>query len=548
MATLSPTDVVIRYHEETKHHFYRYARSLGYMDWDTQPCPFRYYEGAQQFALERFPKTGDFPYHKLFCEPDAPPRPVDFDSLSEFLRYGVGISAWKEYMGKRWALRVDPSSGNLHPTEVYCVLGPSDFFAPEPSVYHYVSEIHALEHRSQLSPDTWGALAADWPAGSFLVLACSIHWREAWKYGERAYRYCQHDAGHVLACLRFSAAMLGWRLKLCPGWSDDIITSLAGLRREDSGIESEREVGDFVALVSPTEVPECPIPRQEIVDAIREAQGFGRSNRLSADHVRWEIIEDVHGAAHNPGADSAHRPSQALVRPSIGDPSSESSSIDAHEIILRRRSATDFDGVGRISHETFVRMMTRALPDSHAPWDTMYWPPCVHLALFVHRVDGLPQGMYMLIRNANTLEKLKRATSPDLCWQRAEGAPENLPLFLLQAGDFTRAAKQVSCHQDIAGDGFFSLGMLAEFAEPMKRWGPWFYRNLFWETGVIGQVLYLEAEAVDTRATGIGCFFDDAMHEVLGLKGNTFQSLYHFTVGTPVTDRRLTTLPAYTES
>ena len=63
---------------------------------------------------------------------------------------------------------------------------------------------------------------------------------------------------------------------------------------------------------------------------------------------------------------------------------------------------------------------------------------------------------------------------------------------------------------------------------------------------MIGQVLYLEAEAVGLRGTGIGCFFDDGMHSLLGLKHRRYQSLYHFTVGGPLEDERLTMLPAYT--
>jgi hypothetical protein len=58
-------------------------------------------------------------------------------------------------------------------------------------------------------------------------------------------------------------------------------------------------------------------------------------------------------------------------------------------------------------------------------------------------------------------------------------------------------------------------------------------------------VLYLEAEAAGSRATGIGCYFDDACHDLLGLKGDEFQSLYHFTVGGPVEDERLQTIAAY---
>ena len=90
--------------------------------------------------------------------------------------------------------------------------------------------------------------------------------------------------------------------------------------------------------------------------------------------------------------------------------------------------------------------------------------------------------------------------------------------------------------------------MLAEFTEPIRRQGAWFYRHLFWESGVIGQVLYLQAEAAGARSTGIGCFFDDPVHDILGLRGNQFQSLYHFTVGIPVEDDRLQSWPAYPEA
>ena len=62
---------------------------------------------------------------------------------------------------------------------------------------------------------------------------------------------------------------------------------------------------------------------------------------------------------------------------------------------------------------------------------------------------------------------------------------------------------------------------------------------------MIGQVLYLEAEAVGLRGTGIGCFFDDGVHDMLALQEQVLQSLYHFTLGAPLTDDRLQTLPPY---
>ncbi len=71
---------------------------------------------------------------------------------------------------------------------------------------------------------------------------------------------------------------------------------------------------------------------------------------------------------------------------------------------------------------------------------------------------------------------------------------------------------------------------------------------------MIGQVLYLEAEAAAVRlgnkirATGIGAYFDDSVHGVFGLSGHQFQSMYHFTMGGAVDDTRLTTRPPYDET
>lgn len=66
-----------------------------------------------------------------------------------------------------------------------------------------------------------------------------------------------------------------------------------------------------------------------------------------------------------------------------------------------------------------------------------------------------------------------------------------------------------SYSQEIASDGCFSLGMVAHFEPTLRKKNMWMYPRLFWETGVLGQVLYLEAHAIGISATGIGCFFDD---------------------------------------
>jgi hypothetical protein len=224
----------------------------------------------------------------------------------------------------------------------------------------------------------------------------------------------------------------------------------------------------------------------------------------------------------------------------------------AGQIIHQRRSLLACDGKTSIPAEHFYRMFARVMPRVELevarrpmPWDALPWNPAIHFGLFVHRVAGIDSGLYALVRDPAMTGTLKQSMHAHFAWEAPPGCPDNLPLYLLERGDARQLATQVSCRQDIAGEGAFSLGMIAEYQARLVAHGPSFYRCLFWEAGLIGQVLYLEAEAAGVRATGIGCFFDDPVHQVFGFTDLAFQSLYHFTVGGPVDDPRLTTLPPY---
>ena len=100
---------------------------------------------------------------------------------------------------------------------------------------------------------------------------------------------------------------------------------------------------------------------------------------------------------------------------------------------------------------------------------------------------------------------LKKVMHSEFCWQHVTDCPPGLLLYLLQEGDCRALATTVSCGQDIASDGAFSLAMIAHYRDSLATYGSEFYRNLFWEAGMVGQLLYLEAEESSIRATGIGC-------------------------------------------
>jgi SagB-type dehydrogenase family enzyme len=564
-----PIDQVIRYHIRTKHHFNRYARSLGYLDWANQPDPFRRYEGAQLIQLPLL-KPDEEPvspsYDAIYQHGVVPNQPVTLRTLSRFFELALALSAWKKAGESEWALRSNPSSGNLHPTEGYLVLPQIDGLDLEPGLYHYASKEHGLELRAEFMAEQMAHLLAPFPRGAFLFGLTSVHWREAWKYGERAFRYCNHDAGHAIGTARIAAATLGWNMVVLDGMAQNTVAVLLGTHRTDDFLGVEPEHPDCLAVIWPAEEvkrkelgvrsnkTEIPLfLESEVMKGVVVGTWHGKANRLSREHgVHWDIIDEVADASWKINSEeiSVALP-LSLPSPQWGEGRGEGH-VSAGQIIRQRRSAVSFDGNTSISAATFVRMMQLVMPgverpqlERSMPWDVWPYDPAIHLLLFVHRVVGLTPGLYFLARDPKKLTFIQESVNPELNWTKAPGAPDDLPLYWLLEGDARRLAGQVSCHQEIAGDSAFSFGMLAEFEGRLREGGAWWYPRLFWESGLLGQVLYLEAEAAGVRATGIGCFFDDPVHEVVAVKGLSLQSLYHFTIGGPVEDRRLMTLPAY---
>ncbi len=565
---MPPSDSPVhRYHDGTKHHFNRFARSLGYLDWASQPRPFRSFEGAERMPLWPHPgaaqsdgytdghvgsRIGDqrspVSYRALFGD-TVPSSPLSAVVIGDILRHSLGLSAWKVAGASRWALRVNPSSGNLHPTEAYIVCSGLPGQSAPPGLFHYAADAHVAEARCRFDADDWAVLCGG--ADVLLVALTSIHWREAWKYGERAFRYCQHDLGHAVAAVTVAARMHGWRSALLPGWSHADIASLTGSDRDDDFLEAEREEpGCLMALVPSGSAVPRPLQRgRPLLEAVARGQWRGRASQLSEEHVEWTFIDDIARATRDAGRDDPRGGSQATALRTAPagagwtvEAPSAGTTPDARTLVLQRRSAVAFDGQSRLGADVMFGILARLLPESGFPWDTLWWSPRIHLLLFVHRVDGLAPGLYLLARDAAGGRALRGALGRQML---EESAHSTLPLVCLAKGDCRAMVRRLSCDQDIAAEGFFSLGMIAEFETALAVEGDAFYRHLFWESGVVGHMLYLEAEAAGVRGTGIGCFYDDAVHEVLGLEGSAFQSLYHFTVGAAVDDRRLTTEAGY---
>ncbi|GLH81167.1 hypothetical protein SSBR45G_60760 [Bradyrhizobium sp. SSBR45G] len=520
-------DIALAYHARTKHGLKRSAAGPETLDWDAQPNPFREFAGSPRMAL---PLTSDRLATSFAdaCNGTAPVQPLTIDSVALLLELSFGLSAWKEFGPDRWALRCNPSSGNLHPTETYVVA--DNIAGLGDGLHHYVSRDHVLEQRCRR-----GTAAHDQPR-LWLGLS-SIHWREAWKYGERAFRYCQLDLGHALGAISYAAVALGWTARVIDGLDSSRLAAIMGLDRASDFAGVEAEDADVLVAIAPRDAGEPSHADLPPPPAIEDAWK-GQANRLDRHPLyRWPVIAEVSTATTG-----AAQQSVTATPPRL--PRAARSTARAADLILNRRSAQRFDARFTMPLDAFHQLLEALLPRASTPWDCWSFAPRLHPLLFVHRVEGLTPGLYALPRSDDAEASLRRALRPDFDWHRVESAPDHLPLFHLLPTDSRGVIRTASCHQAIAGDSCFAVAMLAEFA-PLVSSNSWRYRQLHWEAGLLGHVLYLEAEAAGLRGTGIGCYFDDSVHEMLGVVGSDYQSLYHFTVGRPLTDDRITTLPAY---
>lgn len=524
---MNPVSAILDYHALSSHEPQRAAPGPGALDWANQPQAFRRYAGAPLLPLERRPLAQSPAYDGIYAGPCGAPAALNLQSLSQLLYDSLALSAWKQAGGNRWALRVNPSSGNLHPTEAYLLL-PHLQTGDDACLAHYSADEHLLEVRAWLPPALATALRQALPADGLLLVLAEIPWREAWKYGERAYRYCQLDTGHALACLGVAASALGWQLRQLQGVAAECLDALAGLDRPGF---AEPETASLLCWIGPPQAAEFSLDAA-LLDALGRLPLLGTPNRLSREYRDWPQLQQVHALCRAP----ALPPRDWHQAPGVA--TADNPGLALRPLLHRRRSAQRMDGRSGIQAELLRAWLQRLLPQaSPVPFACSGEPPRIDLLLFVHRVAGLPAGLYWLDRSGSGIQRWRA----DFAWEQADAS---LPLYRLLSGDARELAGFISCDQAIARDGVLAVAMLAPLQASLAE-GAWLYPRLYWECGQIGQLLYLEAEAAGLSGTGIGCFFDHCVTELLDIPDKSRQSLYHFTLGRALPDERISSLPAY---
>lgn len=460
------------------------------------PDPFRHYQGVPVLDLPADPAAPETSVFEVLGGVSGRTPAGDGPAfLSQLLFHSAAISASKRVVsaGTRYALRVNPSSGNLHPTEFHFISrGLKDW--PD-GLYHYIPSAHMAEQRA-VGCFELPSIASSAPV---VFVLTSIAWREAWKYGDRAYRYCLHDIGHAWQALALAARAIGCDSFATADFPDDAVAQFCRLHDDEWPM--------LIVEVRGASIPACDAEARETL------WYGGHANQLSAETIAYPAIDGIHNAGKlrclravsadepfPPGSGEIMLPLPAFSERPFG------------KVARGRRSALDFKGgTQSISLQQLSAILGAAAPPLFPDFTGARF---IHLFLYVHRVDGLLPGVY-------------------------RHRPQRGELEQIAAGDQRVAAAGLSLGQDLAGNACVAFSMIGDLDRATRAHGDRGYRYVHFEAGAIGQRLYLAAEALGLGATGIGAFYDEAVQGYLGLSPAHGQVVYHFAIGYPVPDTRL---------
>lgn len=461
------------YHEATKHSVESLRRTPHVLHWENMPDPFRHYEGVPVLDLPADPPA-----------PGASALPADGASfLSQLLYHSAAISATKlvPSTGFRYALRVNPSSGNLHPTEFhFTTRGLKDW--PD-GLYHYRPSSHMAEQRAI------GEFGIAGSAAPIVFILTSIAWREEWKYRDRAYRYCLHDIGHAWQSLALAAEAMGCDSTAIVDFPDDEVARILRLNEDE-----------WPMLILELRGSSIPMSEPETSDTVWYG---GTANQLSKETIAYPRIDAIHAATKrvvNSAVEPAPNGSGEIKLPL---PAQSTRSFG--EVVRSRRSALDFVGGTR----SMTLPQLSAVLEAARPLLAF-----VQLYLYVHRVEGLAPGVYRF-------------------W------PDQSELELIKTGDQRVVAAGLSLGQDLAGNACVAFSMIGDLERAARAHGDRGYRYVYFEAGAVGHRFYLAAQALGLGATGIGAFYDEEVHRYLHVTPDQGQVVYHFAIGYPVPDPRL---------
>ena len=498
-------DAAWQYHEETSHSPERMV-GAGRLDWDNRPLLFKIYSTLEPVPLPKeFTNSPGSALDAIASQAALAGEYVpSLPLLGRLCFFANGITKTIRRAGKRVPFRAAATTGALYHIELYLVCGQLPDLAA--GVYHYGAHDHSL-HRLR-DGDFRQALveAAGEPsfaAAPVFVICTSTFWRNAWKYGARAYRHSFWDNGTILANLLAVSAAQEVPAKVILGFADEQVNRLID-------VDPQREAA--VSLVALGDTAQLPPPAAPVVPIDAPAEPRSRSA------IVYPAIQAMHQASSLRSGDEAaawrsqpfSSPAPAIEGPQIPiQPVNLSESpADPIEPVIRRRGSSRRFSRAPIRYTELSKMIDLAARPISADYPKEPNVPLSTLYLIANAVEGLQSGAYVFHPLTKTLE-------------------------LLEVGDFREEAGSLALGQDLAADAAANIYFLADLYPILSRFGNRGYRAAQLEAAILAGRLYLAAYALRLGATGL-TFFDDEVTSFFSPHSRGKSVLFLIALGHPL--------------
>ncbi|MFH1136701.1 MAG: SagB/ThcOx family dehydrogenase [Pseudomonadota bacterium] len=451
--------------------------SGGAMDWSNKPTPYKTYPQAVQIPLPRDLTLPKAPARAVLKDQLAPPRrPLSLTALSNLLFMAYGFTSKVDYGPEVFLYRSAPSAGALYPVEIYLAARGIEGLAD--GLYHFSVIDFSLELLQAGVPEGLPAPA---------LILTGIFFRSAWKYRDRAFRYCLLDAGHAAENFVLAGRTMGLNPLFTAEFDDRLINAglnldpareaaLAVIRLDG---EIELPTSGEIPAFSPDRFPlaEATAPHEQIFDLIAEAV------RLTSTPL------------HRSAQPSPER-SEGVI---MTMPEPDWSGFEGPSLVgamQNRRSRRNFTPKA-VSREQLVKLL-----DLMQTSDPRRTP---NLGFVSNHVADVPDGYYH-------------------CRERSHN------LACRRKGFFNPALADAALSQDWLGRAMVTLVLTADLGRLEQEFGPRALRLAYLEAGRIGQRAYLAAEVLGWGCCGVGAFFDGDVVRILNLPEGE-EPLYLIPVG-----------------
>ncbi|MCA8934772.1 MAG: SagB/ThcOx family dehydrogenase [Planctomycetes bacterium] len=484
------------YHRQTKYHPATIERGH-HIDWNNPPEQFKDYPGAPRIELRPYLPTNESEDWGAMQRLQDTDGPFSLPQLSKLLFATNGVTAMAISGGQKMFFRAAPSAGALYPTDLYLVVrGHADL---SDGVYYYHVRDHALieVYPEGLGPDgdeLFRRLAAacfddKGVAGARVaIVATSVFWRSSWRYGDRAYRRCLLDTGHVLGNFDIIAPKLGLCTFAVGGFVDQEVAELIATPEDKEGVLGVFplfELGDF-ERVEPGPSARAssdvePTPKDDAILSIHDASAIRRNTADSAT------------GPQSSSEDFMLNPKYAFASGTKLKTSELNLNEQIELAILRRRSTRTLSGEPITLTELsdllgFAYRADLRLPPEQQPryFDTTL----LETFVVVNNVEGLEPGVYYF-------------------------APSFMELLSVRPGSVQHEIFHLSLGQELARDASAVIVHTGDLDAATKKFGSRAYRYLHLDAGHIGQRLNVGAIRLELGVSGIGGFFDDEVNALL---------------------------------